>query len=133
MLLRLVVLSLVVVLGSVRVYLRSSLLPVRGSLFGPSVVLCLCYAALLLRFLYGALDVGLGGIVVRSLRWVCWGLGAGRLPVLSSVLLGRVFVVLFSVGFLIFSVFFGAFTMAALLARPCFGPFLPLLFVFLVY
>ena len=60
----------------------------------------------------------------RTLTEAAQSLGAGWVTILSRVILPNVLVAVLSGAFLTFAIVIGEFTMAALLNRPAFGPFM---------
>ena len=81
---------------------------------------------LALPYMYRAVDTGLGAIDIRTLTEAAESLGASRITIMSHIILPNVLVAVLSGAFLTFAIVIGEFTMAALLNRPAFGPFLQL-------
>lgn len=126
-LLPLVIPAIVVVFGYIRLYNTSSILPLTGSRVGTDILLTMGYTTLALPYMYRAVDTGLRAIDVRTLTEAAESLGAGRLTILARVILPNVLIAVLSGAFLTFAIVIGEFTMAALLNRPAFGPFMQLL------
>jgi putative spermidine/putrescine transport system permease protein len=85
------------------------------------------YTTLALPYMYRAVDTGLRAIDVRTLTEAAESLGAGWLTIMTRIILPNVLVAVLSGAFLTFAIVIGEFTMAALLNRPAFGPFMQIL------
>jgi putative spermidine/putrescine transport system permease protein len=126
-LLPLVIPAIVIVFGYIRLYNTSSFLPLTGSAIGTDILLTMGYATLALPYMYRAVDTGLRTIDVTTLTEAAQSLGAGWFTILGQVILPNVLVAVLSGAFLTLAIVIGEFTMAALLNRPAFGPFMQLL------
>lgn len=126
-LLPLVIPAIVIVFGYIRLYNTSSFLPLTGSTTGTNILLMFGYATLALPYMYRAVDTGLRTIDVATLTEAAQSLGAGWVTILARIILPNVLVAVLSGAFLTFAIVIGEFTMAALLNRPAFGPFMQLL------
>jgi len=126
-LLPLVIPAIVIVFGYIRLYNTSSWLPLTGSAMGTNVLLMFGYTTLSLPYMYRAVDVGLRTIDVATLTEAAQSLGAGWGTILARIILPNVLVAVLSGAFLTFAIVIGEFTMAALLNRPAFGPYMQLL------
>jgi putative spermidine/putrescine transport system permease protein len=126
-LLPLVIPAIVIVFGYIRLYNTSSWLPLTGTATGTNVLLMFGYATLALPYMYRAVDTGLRTIDVGTLTEAAQSLGAGWITILSRIILPNVLVAVLSGAFLTFAIVIGEFTMAALLNRPAFGPYMQLL------
>ncbi|MFP1644110.1 ABC transporter permease [Pontitalea aquivivens] len=126
-LLPLVIPAIVIVFGYIRLYNTSSWLPLTGTTFGTNLLLMLGYATLSLPYMYRAVDTGLRTIDVATLTEAAQSLGAGWTTILTRVILPNVLVAVLSGAFVTFAIVMGEFTMAALLNRPAFGPYLQLM------
>lgn len=122
----LVIPAIVIVFGYIRLYNTSSWLPLTGSAMGTNVLLMFGYASLALPYMYRAVDTGLRSIDIATLTEAAQSLGAGWATIFSRVILPNVFVSVLSGAFLTFAIVIGEFTLAALLNRPAFGPYLQL-------
>ncbi|MCP8940603.1 ABC transporter permease [Alsobacter sp. SYSU M60028] len=122
----LVIPAIVIVFGYIRLYNTSSWLPLTGSALGTDALLTLGYTTLALPYMYRAVDTGLRTIDVATLTEAAESLGAGWITVMWRVILPNVLVAVLSGAFLTFAIVIGEFTMAALLNRPAFGPYLQL-------
>ncbi|MGQ0566195.1 MAG: ABC transporter permease [Gemmobacter sp.] len=125
-LLPLVIPAIVIVFGYIRLYNTSSFLPLTGSATGTNILLMFGYATLALPYMYRAVDTGLRTIDVTTLTEAAQSLGAGWGTILFRLILPNVLVAVLSGAFLTFAIVLGEFTMAALLNRPAFGPYLQL-------
>jgi len=123
-LLPLVIPAIVLVFGYLRIYNSSSVLPFTGSERTTDLLLMFSYVTLALPYMYRAVDTGLRAIDVRTLTEAAQSLGAGWPTILLGVILPNVRVAVLSGAFLTFAIVIGEFTMASLLDRPAFGPYL---------
>jgi putative spermidine/putrescine transport system permease protein len=126
-LLPLVIPAIVIVFGYIRLYNTSSWLPLTGSAMGTNLLLMFGYTTLALPYMYRSVDTGLRTIDVSTLTEAAQSLGAGWATILGRVILPNVLVAVLSGAFLTFAIVIGEFTMAALLDRPAFGPYMQLL------
>ena len=126
-LLPLVIPAIVIVFGYIRMYNTSSIIPLTGSAFGTDILLTMGYVTLALPYMYRSVDTGLRTIDVRTLTEAAQVLGAGWVTILARVILPNVLVAVLSGAFLTFAIVIGEFTMASLLNRPAFGPYMQLL------
>lgn len=126
-LLPLVIPAIVIVFGYIRLYNTSSWLPLTGSAFGTDLLLVCGYTTLALPYMYRAVDTGLRTIDVTTLTEAAQSLGAGWITIIGRIILPNVLVAVLSGAFLTFAIVIGEFTMAALLNRPAFGPYMQLL------
>jgi len=126
-LLPLVIPAIVIVFGYIRLFNTSSFLPLTGTATGTNLLLMFGYATLSLPYMYRAVDTGLRTIDVATLTEAAQSLGAGWITILARVILPNVLVAVLSGAFVTFAIVIGEFTMAALLNRPAFGPYLQLL------
>lgn len=123
-LLPLVIPAIVIVFGYIRMYGSNSPLPFLSSDMGTNALLVIGYATLALPYMYRAVDTGLRTIDVRTLTEAAQILGAGWTTIISRVILPNVLIAVLSGAFLTFAIVIGEFTMASLLNRPAFGPYL---------
>ena len=126
-LLPLVIPAIVLVFGYLRIYNSSSILPMTKNARTTDLLLMFSYVTLALPYMYRAVDAGLRAIDVRTLTEAAQSLGAGWGTVLVKVILPNVRVAVLSGAFLTFAIVIGEFTMASLLDRPAFGPYLQLI------
>ena len=123
-LLPLVIPAIVIVFGYIRMYGSNSPLPFLATDRGTDLLLVIGYATLALPYMYRAVDTGLRAIDVRTLTEAAESLGASWLTILGKVILPNVRAGVLSGAFLTFAIVIGEFTMASLLNRPAFGPYL---------
>src|SRR5690606_11561242 len=123
-LLPLVIPAIVIVFGYIRLYNSSSWLPMTAAEWSTDLLLVFSYVALALPYMYRAVDTGLRTIDIRTLTEACQSLGAGWPTILFKVIFPNVRAAVLSGAFLTFAIVIGEFTMAALLNRPAFGPYL---------
>jgi putative spermidine/putrescine transport system permease protein len=95
-----------------------------GSHDGLNVLVTAAYVVLSFPYMYRAVDSGLRAIDVRTLTEAAQSMGAGWVRILWSVILPNLRVALISGAFLTFAIVIGEYTIASLLGRPAFGPFL---------
>ena len=126
-LLPLVIPAIVIVFGYIRLYNTSSWLPLTGTAMGTNILLMFGYSILALPYMYRAVDTGLRTIDVATLTEAAQSLGASWFTILARVILPNVLGAVLSGAFLTFAIVIGEFTMAALLDRPAFGPYMQLL------
>jgi putative spermidine/putrescine transport system permease protein len=126
-LLPLVIPAIVLVFGYLRMYNSSSVLPLTATETTTDLLLMFSYVTLALPYMYRAVDTGLRAIDVRTLTEAAQSLGAGWPTILFRVIFPNVRVAILSGAFLTFAIVIGEFTMASLLDRPAFGPYLQLI------
>jgi putative spermidine/putrescine transport system permease protein len=95
-----------------------------GSHDGLNVLVTAAYIVLSFPYMYRAVDSGLRAIDVRTLTEAAQSMGAGWVRILWSVILPNLRVALISGAFLTLAIVIGEYTIASLLGRPAFGPFL---------
>ena len=123
-LLPLIIPAIVIVFGYIRMYGSNSPLPFLASARGTDMLLIIGYATLALPYMYRAVDTGLRTIDVRTLTEAAQILGAGWATIIARIILPNVLIAVLSGAFLTFAIVIGEFTMASLLNRPAFGPYL---------
>lgn len=123
-LLPLVIPAIVIVFGYIRLYNTSSWLPLTSTAMRTNLLLACGYTTLALPYMYRAVDTGLRTIDVATLTEAAQSLGAGWVTILGRIILPNVLVAVLSGAFLTFAIVIGEFTLAALLDRPAFGPYL---------
>jgi putative spermidine/putrescine transport system permease protein len=123
-LLPLIIPAIVIVFGYIRMYGSNSPLPFLATARGTDVLLAIGYATLSLPYMYRAVDTGLRMIDVRTLTEAAQILGAGWTTIIARIILPNVLIAVLSGAFLTFAIVIGEFTMASLLNRPAFGPYL---------
>jgi putative spermidine/putrescine transport system permease protein len=125
-LLPLVIPAIVIVFGYLRLYNSSSWIPLTATTRSSDLLLTFSYVVLALPYMYRAVDTGLRAIDIRTLTEAAENLGAGWITVMFKVIFPNVKVAILSGAFLTFAIVIGEFTMASLLDRPAFGPYLQL-------
>ena len=125
-LLPLVIPAIVIVFGYLRMYNSSSVLPLTGSTTGTNVLLVFSYITLSLPYMYRAVDTAMRAIDVRTLTEAAQSLGASWGTILFRCIFPNVMSGVLSGAFITLAIVMGEFTMAALLNRPAFGPYLQL-------
>ncbi|KKB84245.1 spermidine/putrescine ABC transporter permease [Devosia limi DSM 17137] len=123
-LLPLIIPAIVLVYGYIRLYNSSSLIPFTGSALGTDVLLVFAYVTLALPYMYRAVDTGMRTIDVQTLTEAAQIMGANSATIIARVILPNVLVAVLSGAFLTFAIVIGEFTIASLLNRPAFGPYL---------
>lgn len=123
-LLPLIIPAIVIVFGYIRMYGSSSPLPFLATARGTDLLLIIGYSTLALPYMYRAVDTGLRTIDVRTLTEAAQSLGAGWMTIIARIILPNVLIAVLSGAFLTFAIVIGEFTMASLLNRPAFGPYL---------
>lgn len=126
-LLPLVIPAIVIVFGYIRLYNTSSILPLTGTATGTNFLLLMGYTVLALPYMYRAVDTGLRTIDVATLTEAAESLGASKFTIMRRIILPNVTVAVLSGAFLTFAIVIGEFTLAALLNRPAFGPYMQIL------
>jgi putative spermidine/putrescine transport system permease protein len=120
----LVIPAIVIVFGYLRLYNSSSWLPLTANARSTDLLLTFSYVTLALPYMYRSVDTGLRSIDVRTLTEAAENLGAGMGTILFRIILPNIKSAVLSGAFLTFAIVIGEFTMASLLNRPAFGPYL---------
>jgi len=123
----LVIPAIILVFGYIRIYNSSSWLPMTSASWSTNTLLACSYITLALPYMYRAIDTGLQAIDVRTLTEAAESLGARWPSILWGVILPNLRVAIVSSAFLTFATVIGEFTIASLLDRPAFGPYLQLI------
>jgi len=123
-LLPLVIPALVLVYGYIRLYGSSSLIPFTGSILGTDILLTCAYVTLAMPYMYRAVDNGMRTIDIGTLTEAAQIMGASQMRIITSIILPNILVAILSGAFLTFAIVIGEFTIASLLNRPAFGPYL---------
>ncbi|UWU15379.1 ABC transporter permease [Rhizobium sullae] len=125
-LLPLVIPAIVIVFGYLRMYNSSSVLPLTGYTTGTNILLVCSYITLSLPYMYRAVDTAMRAIDVRTLTEAAESLGASWPTIMFRCIFPNVLSGVLSGAFITLAIVMGEFTMAALLNRPAFGPYLQL-------
>jgi putative spermidine/putrescine transport system permease protein len=123
-LLPLIIPAIVIVFGYIRMYGSGSFLPFLATNRGADILLMIAYATLALPYMYRAVDTGLRTLDVRTLTEAAQVHGAGWTTIIARIILPNVLISVLSGAFLTFAIVIGEFTIASLLNRPAFGPYL---------
>ena len=126
-LLPLVIPAIVIVFGYLRLYNSSSILPMTANARSTDLLLIFGYVTLALPYMYRSVDTGLRAIDVRTLTEAAEILGASLPTILFRVILPNIRTAILSGAFLTFAIVIGEFTLASLLNRPAFGPYMQLM------
>jgi putative spermidine/putrescine transport system permease protein len=123
-LLPLIIPAIVLVYGYIRLYNSSSLIPFTGSALGTDILLICGYVTLAMPYTYRAVDTGMRTIDVQTLTEAAQIAGANTFQIIARIILPNILVAVLSGAFLTFAIVIGEFTIASLLNRPAFGPYL---------
>ena len=122
----LVIPAIVIVFGYLRIYNSSSWLPFTASTRATDLLLMFGYVTLSLPYMYRAIDTAMRTIDVQTLTEAAQSLGASWYTIMFKVIFPNVMSGVMSGAFITFAIVIGEFTLAALLNRPAFGPYLQL-------
>ncbi|MFC0245888.1 ABC transporter permease [Falsochrobactrum ovis] len=122
----LVIPAIVIVFGYLRIYNSSSWLPFTSSTKATDLLLMFGYVTLSLPYMYRAIDTAMRTIDVRTLTEAAQSLGANWTTIMFRVIFPNVISGVMSGAFITFAIVIGEFTLASLLNRPAFGPYLQL-------
>jgi putative spermidine/putrescine transport system permease protein len=123
-LLPLIIPAIVLVYGYIRLYNSSSIIPFTGSALGTDILLTCGYVTLAMPYMYRAVDTGMRTIDVQTLTEAAQIAGANTAQIIARIILPNILVAVLSGAFLTFAIVIGEFTIASLLNRPAFGPYL---------
>lgn len=123
-LLPLIIPSVVLVFGHIRMFGSSSILPLTTTSLGTNALLVTGYVILSLPFMFRAVDNGMATIDIRTLTEAAESLGASRGRIVLTVIFPNLRAAIISGAFLSFSICLGEFVIASLLNRPAFGPYM---------
>ncbi|MBV1701905.1 MAG: ABC transporter permease subunit [Hyphomicrobiales bacterium] len=126
-LLPLVIPSIILVFGYLRLYNSASWLPLTSNARSTDALLSFGYVTLAMPYLYRTIDAGLRAMDVRTLTEAAQSLGAGPLNILIRVILPCLRGSILNGAFLTLAIVMGEFTLASLLDRPALGPYLQLI------
>ncbi|MBK3746059.1 ABC transporter permease subunit, partial [Paraburkholderia aspalathi] len=122
----LVIPAIVIVFGYLRLYNSASWLPFTASTRATDILLMFAYVTLSLPYMYRAVDTAMRTIDVRTLTEAAESLGAKLPTIMFRIILPNVMSGVMSGAFITFAIVIGEFTVASLLNRPAFGPYLQL-------
>ena len=120
----LIIPAIILVYGYIRLYNSSSIIPFTGSALGTDILLTFAYVTLALPYMYRAVDTGMRTIDVQTLTEAAQIAGANTAQIIGRIILPNILVAVLSGAFLTFAIVIGEFTIASLLNRPAFGPYL---------
>lgn len=120
----LIIPAIVLVYGYIRLYNSSSIIPFTGSALGTDILLTCAYVTLALPYTYRAVDTGMRTIDIQTLTEAAQIAGANTAQIIGRIILPNILVAVLSGAFLTFAIVIGEFTIASLLNRPAFGPYL---------
>ena len=123
-LLPLIIPAIILVYGYIRLYNSSSIIPFTGSAIGTDILLTCAYVTLAMPYMYRAVDTGMRTIDVQTLTEAAQIAGANTVQIISRIILPNILIAVLSGAFLTFAIVIGEFTIASLLNRPAFGPYL---------
>lgn len=123
-LLPLIIPSVVLVFGQIRMFGSSSVLPLTTTDLGTNILLVVGYVVLSLPYMFRAVDNGMATIDIATLTEAAESLGASRLRIVATIIFPNIRAAIVSGAFLTFSICLGEFAIASLLNRPSFGPYL---------
>lgn len=123
-LLPLVIPTIVIAFGYIRLYNSSSFLPLTNSAMGTNILLGCGYVILSLPYLYRAIDTGMRTLDVHTLTEAAQSLGAGWGTILWRIMLPNVWSSVLSGAFLTFAIVVGEYVIASLLDRPAFAVYM---------
>lgn len=122
----LVIPAIVIVFGYLRIYNSSSWLPFTASTQATDLLLMFGYVTLSLPYMYRAIDTAMRTIDVRTLTEAAESMGANLPTIMFRIIFPNVLSGVMSGAFITFAIVIGEFTLASLLNRPAFGPYLQL-------
>jgi putative spermidine/putrescine transport system permease protein len=120
----LIIPAIILVYGYIRLYNSSSIIPFTGSALGTDILLTCAYVTLAMPYMYRAVDTGMRTIDVQTLTEAAQIAGANTGQIIGRIILPNILVAVLSGAFLTFAIVIGEFTIASLLNRPAFGPYL---------
>ncbi len=123
-LLPLIIPSVVLVFGYIRLFGSNSLLPLTTTDTGTNILLVAGYVVLSLPYMFRAVDNGLAVIDIKTLTEAAESLGASRLRVIVEIIFPNIRAAMVSGAFLTLSICLAEFAIASLLNRQAFGPYM---------
>ncbi|QYZ70022.1 ABC transporter permease [Neotabrizicola shimadae] len=123
-LLPLIIPSVVLVFGQIRMFGSSSILPLTTSDLGTNFLLVAGYVVLSMPYMFRAVDNGLAAIDIATLTEAGESLGASRLRIVGTIIFPNIRGAIISGAFLTLSICLGEFAIASLLNRQAFGPYM---------
>ncbi len=123
----LVIPAIVIVFGYLRLYNSSSILPLTGYSSTTNILLVCSYIVLSLPYMYRSVDTAMRTIDVGTLTEAAESLGAKWTTIMFKCIFPNVMSGVLSGAFITLAIVMGEFTMASLLNRPAFGPYMQLM------
>jgi putative spermidine/putrescine transport system permease protein len=123
-LLPLIIPSVVLVFGQIRMFGSSSILPLTTTDLGTNILLTAGYVVLSLPYMFRAVDNGMSTIDIATLTEAGESLGASRLRIVAGIIFPNIRGAIISGAFLTLSICLGEFAIASLLNRQAFGPYM---------
>jgi putative spermidine/putrescine transport system permease protein len=122
----LVIPAIVIVFGYLRLYNSSSILPLTGYNWTTNILLVCSYIVLSLPYMYRSVDTAMRTIDIGTLTEAAESLGAKWTTIMFKCIFPNVMSGVLSGAFITLAIVMGEFTMASLLNRPAFGPYMQL-------
>ncbi|KAA1182819.1 ABC transporter permease [Rhizobium sp. P40RR-XXII] len=122
----LVIPAIVIVFGYLRLYNSSSILPLTGYNSTTNILLVCSYIVLSLPYMYRSVDTAMRTIDIGTLTEAAESLGAKWTTIMFKCIFPNVMSGVLSGAFITLAIVMGEFTMASLLNRPAFGPYMQL-------
>ena len=123
----LVIPAIVIVFGYLRLYNSSSILPLTGYNSTTNILLVCSYVVLSLPYMYRSVDTAMRTIDIGTLTEAAESLGAKWTTIMFKCIFPNVMSGVLSGAFITLAIVMGEFTMASLLNRPAFGPYMQLI------
>lgn len=123
-LLPLIIPSVVLVFGQIRMFGSNSILPLTTTDFGTNVLVVAGYVVLSLPYMFRAVDNGMATIDIGTLTEAAQSLGASTGRVIAEIIFPNIRAAIVSGAFLTLSICLGEFAIASLLNRQAFGPYM---------
>jgi putative spermidine/putrescine transport system permease protein len=123
----LVIPAIVIVFGYLRLYNSSSVLPMTNYALTTNILLLCSYIVLSLPYMYRSVDTAMRTIDVGTLTEAAESLGAKWTTIMFRCIFPNVMSGVLSGAFITLAIVMGEFTMASLLSRPAFGPYMQLM------
>jgi putative spermidine/putrescine transport system permease protein len=120
----LIIPSVVLVFGQIRMFGSSSLLPLTTTDLGTNILVVAGYVVISMPYMFRAVDNGLATIDIATLTEAGESLGASRLRIVTEIIFPNIRGAIISGAFLTLSICLGEFAIASLLNRQAFGPYM---------
>lgn len=123
-LLPLIIPSVVLVFGQIRMFGSNSFLPLTTTDLGTNLLVVAGYVVLSLPYMFRAVDNGMATIDIATLTEAAQSLGASTSRVIAEIIFPNIRAAIVSGAFLTLSICLGEFAIASLLNRQAFGPYM---------